>query len=149
MATLRDVIWESVLPNLDFISSGKAPPNPAEIPGSKRMTEFIKEMSMKYDIVLFDSPPVLSVIDSVVLSVNVDGTILVVSSGKTYIPTIERSMEALGNVGGKFLGIVLNNFDPVKAYGGYYPRSHRDYAYAGSPYTQEPAAGKKDKGARG
>jgi capsular exopolysaccharide synthesis family protein len=131
-STLDNVTQTHIQGNLDVIASGTPPTNPAEMLGSKRMTEFIKEVCKAYDIVLFDSAPLLAVTDAAVLSNGVDGTIVVVSSCVTSAPSIERAIEAIGSVGGKVLGLLLNNFDPKKAYGGYYAyhrQSHYGAAY--------------------
>jgi tyrosine-protein kinase Etk/Wzc len=145
--TLEEITWTNVVPHLDVICCGTRLPNPAEVPGSAGMVEFMKQVAERYDIVLFDSPPILAATDATVLSATVDGTILVALSGATDIPSIERSIEALEAVGGKFLGIVLNNFEPTKAYGGYYSKSYRGYTYGHSPYTPDPD-GRKDKSSK-
>ncbi|MBI5473515.1 MAG: CpsD/CapB family tyrosine-protein kinase [Ignavibacteriae bacterium] len=131
-ATFEEVVNKDVVDNMDVLCCGTTPPNPAELLGSKRMQEFIQQMSIKYDLLLFDSPPLLAVTDAAVLSTGVDGAILVVSAGATRAAAIQRASEFLTGVGGKLLGVVLNNFDVKKAYGGYYG-SYR-YGYYGYGY---------------
>ena len=131
-ATFDEVVNKEVVDNMDVLCCGTTPPNPAELLGSKRMQEFIQQMSIKYDLLLFDSPPLLAVTDAAVLSTSVDGAILVVSAGSTRAAAIQRASEFLMGVGGKLLGVVLNNFDVKKAYGGYYG-SYR-YGYYGYGY---------------
>jgi capsular exopolysaccharide synthesis family protein len=123
---------KNVVENLDVLCCGTTPPNPAELLGSKRMQEFVKQMTARYDLVLFDSPPLLAVTDAAVLSTVVDGAILVVSAGSTRTAAIHRAKEFLTTVGGKLLGCVLNNFDVKKAYGGYY--GSYSYGYYGYGY---------------
>ncbi|MCW5897426.1 MAG: polysaccharide biosynthesis tyrosine autokinase [Bacteroidetes bacterium] len=118
--SIDDALNRNVVENLDVLCCGTTPPNPAELLGSRRMREFIEQMSGKYDILMFDSPPLLAVTDAAVLSTIVDGAILVASAGKTRATAIYRATESLTNVGGKVLGVLLNNFDVKKAYGGYY-----------------------------
>lgn len=130
--SFEEIVNKDVVENLDVLCCGTTPPNPAELLGSKRMQEFIKQMTIKYDLVLFDSPPLLAVTDAAVLSTAVDGALLVVSAGSTRAAAIQRAAESLINVGGKVLGVVLNNFDIKKAYGGYYG-SYR-YGYYGYGY---------------
>lgn len=131
-STFEEVVNKGVAENLDVLCCGTTPPNPAELLGSKRMQDFIKQMTIKYDLVLFDSPPLLAVTDAAILSTIVDGAILVVSAGTTRAAAIHRATEFLSTVGGKMLGVVLNNFDVRKAYGGYY--GSYSYGYYGYGY---------------
>jgi capsular exopolysaccharide synthesis family protein len=124
-----EVIQKNICHNLDIICSGTTAPNPAEMPGSQNMKTFINMVTEIYDVVLFDSAPVLFATDASVLGKAVEGTILVVSAGDTRNPEIERAMESLGIVGGSVQGVVLNNFDARKAYGGYNRVSGRSYGY--------------------
>lgn len=113
-----DIVDKNVLENLDVVYCGKIPPNPAEVLGSKVMKEFIREMGKIYDVVLFDSPPLLAVTDAAVLAAEADAVILVVSAGTTDLGAIERSAEILKGIGRVAMGVVLNNFDLRKAYMG-------------------------------
>ncbi len=118
---LEEVVKETRIPGLHILTSGPKPPNPSELLGSNAMKEFIKAVSQKYDMVLIDSPPVGVVTDGAILATVVDGTILVVSSGKTYIEEAQRSKQLLQNVKANILGVVLNRI-PVngRGYYGYY-----------------------------
>jgi capsular exopolysaccharide synthesis family protein len=142
---LDDVVQKNILHNLDIICSGTTAPNPAEIPGSQNMKAFINVVSQIYDVVLFDSAPILFATDAAVLATAVEGTILVVSAGDTRNPEIERAMESLKGVGGSVLGVVLNNFDARKAYGGYNRVLGRSYGYGQYDIqaTRENAKGKQ------
>jgi tyrosine-protein kinase Etk/Wzc len=142
-STFDEVVNKNVVENLDVLCCGTTPPNPAELLGSKRMQDFIRQMSARYDLLLFDSPPLLAVTDAAVLSTGVDGAILVVSAGSTRAAAIQRATEFLTAVGGKVLGVVLNNFDVKKAYGGYYG-SYR-YGYYGYGYGYYHTNGNKSK----
>ena len=73
------------------------------------MTELLKEMKQQFDMIIFDTPPILAVADAQILANQVDGTILVVSSGKTEKDAALKSKELLSNAKGKLLGVVLNN----------------------------------------
>jgi protein-tyrosine kinase len=95
--------------NLDVLTSGPIPPNPAELLGSRSMEELLKQAFTQYDLVLFDTPPVLVVTDAQILANLCDGIVLVVSSGKTEIEAAQKAKEALTNAKGKLLGVVLNN----------------------------------------
>lgn len=132
----QEVIRPTVVEHLDIICCGSIPPNPAEIIGSQKMKEFLESLKKKYDYILFDSPPVLAVADPTILATMVDGVVVVVSSGNTRLDALQRSLELVLGVGGKLVGIVLNNFDLSQAYGGYYGRyqyRYQSYGY-GSKY---------------
>jgi Mrp family chromosome partitioning ATPase len=68
-------------------------------------------VSDKYDHILIDSPPLMNVVDSVIISTLVDGVILVVHGGKSTREVLRRSRQELANVGAKIFGVVLNNMD--------------------------------------
>ena len=126
---LDGAIHCDVVRNFDVLCCGEIPPNPAEILGSTRMKEFIALVSNRYDLVLFDTPPVLAATDAAVLSQLVNGVVLVVSSGTTRRNILERAAESIKNVGGNLLGVVLNNFDVGRAYGRYYKSYDYGYGY--------------------
>jgi len=128
-STYEEAIQKNVLDNLDIMSAGSAPPNPVEIPGSKNMKVLFTKALQIYDVVLLDTPPVLSATDASILATEVDGTVLVVSCNETRAQEIERALESLESVGARVLGVLLNNFDIRKAYGGYIGASGRGYGY--------------------
>ncbi|MBM7690770.1 capsular exopolysaccharide synthesis family protein [Peribacillus deserti] len=97
--------------NLDILTSGPIPPNPAELLGSKIMGELMGKLKGMYDIILFDTPPILAVTDAQVLSNMCDGVIMVVSSGRTEKEMAVKAKEHLLGVQAKIAGVVLNNKD--------------------------------------
>ncbi len=129
-------LQQTVVENLSVVCCGTIPPNPAEILGSQKMREYLERMKKRFDFILFDSPPSLAVTDPSILATIVDGVLVVVSSGSTRMDALDRTMEILEGVGGKVLGVVLNNFDLRQAYGGYYGYyRYRYYSYGyGSKY---------------
>jgi tyrosine-protein kinase Etk/Wzc len=118
--TLEEIIKKSEIPNLSYITTGTIPPNPAETLESTQMKNFIKEMESKYDLILLDSPPIIAVTDSEILSNMVDVSLLVVSAETTEIELMEKSSELLRNGSSSFLGAILNNFSYKSGYGSYY-----------------------------
>jgi protein-tyrosine kinase len=107
-ATMEEAVNETKVENLFVLTSGPIPPNPAELLGSKAMDELLVSSLETYDIVIFDTPPVLAVTDAQILANKCDGTILVVNSGKTEIEPAVKSKELLLSSKGKLLGVVLN-----------------------------------------
>ena len=125
----QDAVHRNMVRNLDVICCGMTPPNPAEIMGSTRLKEFIGQMTTLYDLILFDTPPILAATDACVLSQAIDGVVLVASSGVTDRNILDRSTEALKKVGANLLGVVLNNFDVHSAYGRHYDSYGYGYGY--------------------
>jgi len=129
--TFRDVAQATRFPNLFLVSSGPLPPNPAELVGSHRMHECIESAQKDFDLILFDSPPVISVADALALSAQCDGVVLVVRSGKMPHAVVRRTSEQIEAVKGRILGIVLNSVDLRRD--GYYYDYYRYYtAYYGA-----------------
>ena len=118
--TLSNAIQVTNQENLYLLTSGPIPPNPAELLGSRAMEQFLDEVEKAYDIVVFDSPPLLAVTDGQVLANKVDGVVMVVSSGKTETEAALKAKEALLSSKAKLLGVVLNNIKRTESQYYYY-----------------------------
>jgi tyrosine-protein kinase Etk/Wzc len=127
--------------HLDIVFSGCDIVNPSGMLGSSNMQKFIEQATQTYDVVLFDSPPLHAVSDAAVLARMVDGAILVVSAGYTKVPSLERAVESLTGIGGKLLGMVLNNYDSRKAFRG--PYGEEGYGYYSYGYNSSYGEKKK------
>ncbi len=123
---LEDVIQETQVPNLSIILSGPTPPNPSELLGSDRMKHLIHEIRAKFAFVIFDSPPVMAVTDSIVLAANADGVVLCVHGGQTPRDIVQRAAERLRQSNIPVLGAILNNLD-LEQYGYSFKKSYYDY----------------------
>jgi capsular exopolysaccharide synthesis family protein len=130
-ATLQEAANATDVPNLFVMGSGQFPPNPSELLGSVAMRSVLRDARDQFDVVLFDSPPLLAVTDAAVLSTMVDGTLLIVRMGSTARPAVRRALEQLQTVRGRVLGAVMNDVDLERGsyYGGY---GYAYYAYYGS-----------------
>jgi tyrosine-protein kinase Etk/Wzc len=133
--SFEDVVHRKVVENLDVLCCGTIPPNPAAILKSHRMRDFVGHVRTSYDIVLFDSPPLLAVTDAAFVSRLVDAVLIVVSAGRTALSSLDRAGENLKAVGGRAAGVVLNNFDMRRAYGGYARKYRREQYSYGYGYT--------------
>ncbi|CAM4523551.1 capsular exopolysaccharide synthesis family protein [Paenibacillus endophyticus] len=107
--SLEEVIQMTDIANLDVITSGAIPPNPAEMMGSKRMTAIIEQLRRMYDIILIDTPPLLAVTDAQIVATKSDGVILVVDQGKVKREIASKAVKNLESVNARILGVVLNN----------------------------------------
>lgn len=130
-ATLAESVHETQVPNLSVLTSGQLPPNPSELLGSSAMRDVLAQMEDSYDVVLFDSPPLLAVTDAAVLSTIVDGTIVIARMGATQRRALWRAVSQLRAVSANVLGGVLNDLraEVSPYYGGegyyyYYYASH-------------------------
>jgi capsular exopolysaccharide synthesis family protein len=108
---INGLIRKLPIGNLSLLPCGPIPPNPAELLSSNKMKNMLALLSESYDHILIDSPPLLSVTDSVILSTMVDGVILVVHGGKSTRIAARRARQELTSVGAKIFGVVLNNLD--------------------------------------
>jgi len=135
--TLDEALWD-VDTNLSVIPAGPVPSNPSETLGSTLMKQFISYIRDQYDIVLFDAAPILGMTDSVILSTEVDGTIVVVKTEETTRKALKIAVSQLEQVNAKICGVILNNVDVKRdKYYRYY------YHYYYSPYEDD--EGKKVK----
>ena len=143
-ATLDEVVHDTEIPNLSFVSSGRFPPNPAELLGSSRMQTVLHESKARFDIVLLDSPPLLAVTDAAVLATMVDGVILIIRTQRTKRDAVHRALGHIRSVRARLLGAVLNDVDLRSgAYYGSY--GHYYYSY----YGDERRATSRARGAVG
>ncbi|HEX8183526.1 MAG TPA: polysaccharide biosynthesis tyrosine autokinase, partial [Blastocatellia bacterium] len=106
---IEKVVHSAGITNLSLVPCGIIPPNPSELISSEKMKALLQAMSEQYDHILIDSPPLMNVSDSVILSSMVDGVILVVHGGKSTRTVARRARQELMNVGAKIFGVVLNN----------------------------------------
>lgn len=106
--------------NLEFITSGPVPPNPAELLASPNFDKFVQEASNEFDLIVFDAPPLLSVTDSQILANKCDGTVLVVLAGTTQKDSVKRAKELLDASQARILGVILNKFKMEKDHYYYY-----------------------------
>lgn len=106
---LEKIMETPGIENICILPSGNIPMNPAEILESKGMDSLMDELKNRFDIILFDSPPVLPVTDAVLLAAKVDGVILVYEAGRTARSVLLRAKTQLEAAGAKILGVVLNH----------------------------------------
>ena len=95
--------------DLDVMTSGTYPPNPAELLGSSRLRGILDELAKRYDVVLIDSPPLTVVTDAAVVAPLVDGVLVVARASKTEVGALEFAMMQLRNVNARVKGTVLND----------------------------------------
>ncbi len=135
---------------LKVIPSGGTPPNPSELLASRKMSDFLNQVAETNDLVLIDTPPVLTVTDAVALSHSCDGVLLVVKMGQTKQSAFTQAVENLRQVNANIIGVVVNDVDVRSArYHYYYRNYYYNYTkyYADDPNTA--ALKKKSNGSHG
>jgi len=110
-------IQKTVVDNLYGLTCGDTLVNPADLLGSQKMKEFLQTLEKDFDIIIFDSPPLLAATDASVLATGCDGVIIVTSSRHTKLEDLKVAVETVENVQGRVLGTVLNKFDQKDSYG--------------------------------
>ena len=136
---LEDVIVPTQIENLHLMPSGILPADAVGILNSQRMSDMIAELKTRYDIVFFDSPPILGVSDGAVLASEVDQSIIVVQHRRFPRALLQRVKQSVASVGGTVLGVVLNNVDLRHDPSYAYYTSYYDY-YSARPAIEEQRA---------
>ncbi|MCU1285741.1 MAG: capsular exopolysaccharide family [Acidobacteriales bacterium] len=127
------IVASPILPNLFVLPAGPPPPHPAELLGSDVMRGLLAKWREQYDHVIIDTPPVLSVTDAVLLSVQMDTVLLVIRSASTSKDALRRSRDVLAQVNARVMGVIVNAIDlhSPDAYYYYYGSN-----YAGRYYDE-------------
>ncbi|MFQ5674957.1 MAG: polysaccharide biosynthesis tyrosine autokinase [bacterium] len=119
MVPLQNVLHETHIPNLTLISCGSLIPNPSELLGSQQMQKFLDDVRRKYELVIFDSPPLNAATDAVVIGTQVDAALMVIRAGKTKREFADQKLDLFSNVPAKVMGVVLNGTTSDMAHPGY------------------------------
>lgn len=125
LCSYEDAKRSNVIEGLDIIVSGPLPSNPAELLGSYRMEQLIKDRRKNYDYIIVDGPPVLLVSDAKVLAKIVDGTVLVFNAASTRRGAAQRTIRELKDIDATIVGCVLFAVRALK--GGYFREQFRSY----------------------
>jgi tyrosine-protein kinase Etk/Wzc len=123
--TAEEVIKETKIQNLFFISRGTTPPNPAELLMHKRLEKLLDDMNKLYDIILIDTPPILAVTDAAIIGRYV-GTSLIVARFEVNTPKeVEVSIKRFEQNGVEIKGVIVNAMvKKMSNYYGYYQYSY-------------------------
>jgi capsular exopolysaccharide synthesis family protein len=122
---LEDVITHTELPNLDVITCGPMPPNPAELLGSAQMRAVLESAKKTYERILLDGPPALLISDALVLATQVDAVVLVARASVGTKGTLRRAREQFQRIGARVIGAILNGVQARP--GGYFRQQYREF----------------------
>jgi capsular exopolysaccharide synthesis family protein len=131
-----EAVRKTPVQNLWILPAGMIPPNPAELLGSKRCSDYFSTLRDHFDWVVIDSPPVLAVADASVLANSATGVVFVVGADQTSRQTAKTAVEQLQSVGARIIGAVLNRADVQRNpyyYSAYYRKEYSRYYAKAQP----------------
>jgi capsular exopolysaccharide synthesis family protein len=140
--TAKEAIQTTDVPGVDLLASGPIPPNPAELLHTAQFRDLVAELRTRYDIVLFDSPPLNAVTDAAIIAPQVDGVVMIIHGQRTTRDAARSAMRQLRDVNANITGGVLNDVDLSSrqyGYGSYYYYHHDGY-YSAEAEEHAPAA---------
>lgn len=127
----EQAIHAQVVPNLDVLTTGNYPVNPANMMLSSRLGDLLNAMSAQYDLVVIDSPPVLVAADAAAVAAHTGAILLVARDGLTQLGELNESVKRLAHAGQQVNGVVFNGMDLSRRHYGSY-----GYKYGGYRYTE-------------
>lgn len=103
-----EVIKDTIVDNLYLLPSGPIPNTPSELLSSDTMRNLLDQLRNDFDVILIDTPPILAVTDSAIVSVMCDAVVIVAAAGKVKKNRLQKAKEQLDHVNANVIGIVLN-----------------------------------------
>lgn len=135
VSSIGDITHSSVVANLDIICCGSTPSNPSELISSRRMVQFLEELSKRYDRIILDCPPVSAVADPLVVGAMADGIVFVTKFNKIRKGHAVRSIQRIQDSGINIIGLVLNDIDFEGKDSYYYSYHYYQNRYYASHYS--------------
>ncbi len=132
-----EAIRRSVMPNLDLLTTGVLPPNPAELMMSTAFALVLDDLSGQYDLVIMDTPPVLVAADTVGMAAQAGTLLLVARSGQSQMGELHESAKRLAHAGKSVSGIILNAIDISRRHYGSYGYKYGGYKYRHYSYESK------------
>lgn len=142
-ATLDDIVRGTEVPGLWFIPSGRLPPNPSEVLMRGRLAPLVAELDARFQLSIFDCPPVMPVTDPIIVARAVGASIAIIRHDQTNLEEVREMAKAFRAAGRPLAGAVLNGFDPRKTKAGYAYRYRYNYTYR---YRYHDNEGKRQRG---
>ncbi len=134
--TFEQALHSQVLPNLDVLTTGNYPFNPANMMLSSALGGVMDAASQQYDLVVIDSPPVLVAADAAAVSPHVGAILLVARDGLTQIGELSESVKRLAHANQRVSGVVFNGMDLSRRHYGSYGYKYGGYRYTEYKYKQ-------------
>ena len=134
---VSDAVRRNLLPNLDLITTGVLPPNPAEVMMSGALTALLQTLSAQYDYVLIDTPPVLVAADTAAVAAQAGTVLLVARAGQSLMGELHEASKRLAHAGKNVTGVLLNGLDLSRRHYGSYAYRYGGYRYRQYSYGQD------------
>lgn len=136
-----EAVRSGLLPNLDLLTTGVLPPNPAELMMSSSFARAMDELAPRYDLVIMDTPPVLVAADTMGVATIAGTVLLVARAGQTQLGELHESAKRLAHAGKSVSGVVFNAIDLSQRHYASYGYRHgrykyRQYSYEAAPLKQ-------------
>jgi succinoglycan biosynthesis transport protein ExoP len=131
---LDEIIKPTRFERLSVITSGERPHNPAELLGTCKFDEMLNEIRNKADIIIFDSPALLPVSDTITMAPKMDGCVIVTRTFWTPLKAAKQAKNQLKRIGCHLFGGILNGVSQPR---GYYPYYYGYYGYYSYKYSYE------------
>jgi tyrosine-protein kinase Etk/Wzc len=138
--TLDEVVHRNLLPNLDLVTTGAMPPNPAELMMSPAFHKLLLSLAGQYDILLIDTPPVLAVADTAVVAPGAGTVFLVARSEVSTLAEVQETAKRLSQSGATVRGVIFNGLNINKRRYGYgygYGYKYSRYRYKAYQYGDQ------------
>ena len=122
---IGNYIQPTQIENLDILTTGEFPPDPTILLESPKMTSIMEELKKKYEMIILDTPPVIGLTDTLIMSRLVDNVLIIARARKTTLEALENTKESLQKVNANIAGVILNRVDRKnnKYYNTYYQES--------------------------
>lgn len=137
--SVNEAVIKTGLPKLSILPAGKSSSDPAELFGSPKMAQVLRDLSGTFDKIIIDAPPSLLIPDAMVLSKVADATILIVKSGMVELKILKTVKDKFDAIGSSIMGFILNGLDPTND--PYYDHYFRTYTHLRK--KEAPAPGQK------
>ncbi|MBN1938008.1 MAG: polysaccharide biosynthesis tyrosine autokinase [Candidatus Aminicenantes bacterium] len=137
---LDEAVQKTPVAHFSLLPSGPHPPNPAELLNSKKMIALLETVRKKYEIILIDLPPVLAVVDPMIVAALADMTVLILKTGKTTRKPLLRAIEELRKAKARIAGVIFNDAESKK---GTFYTPYFQYEYYQDPGINEEALRKE------
>ncbi|MBD2872140.1 CpsD/CapB family tyrosine-protein kinase [Paenibacillus arenilitoris] len=111
----QEVIQRTSTDNLSVLAAGPTPHNPSELLSSKEMGGLLETLRHAYDLIIIDTPAIMSVTDAQIVAAQSDGVVLVIDSGKVKKEVVLKAKASLAHVQANLIGAVLNNISRKQA----------------------------------
>lgn len=131
---LSDQLIDTNVPNLQVLTSGEVPPNPAELLRSDGMQKVLAGLRQKDYLVICDSPPALGLADAGILANRVDGLLLVIEAGRTHRDAARQAISQLHQANANVIGAILNRWRP--GHRKYYSTARKTASSASAAHTR-------------